>query len=269
MAEHAAAADTLRVGGTGTAAEMLRRVGAGFANETGVKIEVVPSLGSGGALRALADNKLGIAVSARPLTEKERASGLKQVLVLRTAFVFATSKGNPNGLKSSDIPRIYADAKATWSDGKPLRIILRPRGESDVALMGRMFAGMDAAIEAARSRPDVPIAATDQDNVKIAERVPGSLTGTTLTQLKTERCHVHFDASTLQRTENPHLSVVPLDGIEPTLASFESGAYPYAKKFYFILGSNSAPSARRFVSYLQSPPGLKALRVTDTLPTNE
>jgi phosphate transport system substrate-binding protein len=250
MAANGAAAQTLRLGGTGTAAEMLRQVGAKFTVATGVKVDVIPSLGSTGAIRALADGLLDIAVPARPLKADESAAGLSEVATLRTPYVLATSHHGLNELKTADLPKIFAAERATWIDGTAIRIILRPRSETDTALLGKLFAGMDQAIEAARRRPEVPTAATDQDNADLAERVPDSLTGTTLTQLK---------------TEHRNLRVVPLDGVEPTLANFESGAYPFAKKLHFILRPNSASDAQRFVDFLRSPEGEKALRETGTL----
>ena len=51
----ATAAETLRLGGTGSAVGMLQQVGAEFSAATGVKVEVVASLGSTGAVRALTD----------------------------------------------------------------------------------------------------------------------------------------------------------------------------------------------------------------------
>jgi ABC-type phosphate transport system substrate-binding protein len=89
---NAAAADTLRLGGTGAAIGMLQQVGTEFTAITGVKVEVIPSLGSTGAVRALGDGWLDIAVPARPLKPDEAAAGLRQVEVLRTA------------LRDSDIP---------------------------------------------------------------------------------------------------------------------------------------------------------------------
>lgn len=254
LAASAATAQTLRVGGTGSATEMLRQVGAEFTAATGVKIEVVLSLGSTGSIRALADGKLDMAVPARPLTAEESAAGLSQVAVLRTAYVLATSHLAPNGLKSSDLAGIFATGKATWADGMPIRIILRPRSDTDTALLGELFAGMGEAIETARRRAEVPTAATDHDNVALAESTQGSLTGTTATQLK---------------TENRNLRVVPLDGVEPTLANFESGAYRFAKKLYVTLPRSSRAEVRQFVDFLRSPQGMKALRETETLPGAE
>lgn len=250
-----AAAQSLRMGGTGSSIGLLRQVGGEFAAASGsVKVEVVPSLGSSGAIHALADGKLDIAVSARPLKPAESAKGLRQVLVLRTAYVLATSHRNPNELKTADLPKIFSAIKPTWADGTPIRLILRPRSETDTKLLGELFPGMDKAIEDLRRHAEVPIAATDQDNADMAERVPGSLTGTTLTQLM---------------TEHRRLQVVTLDGAAPTLASFEDGSYRFAKNLYFIVRPNDVPAAQEFIAFLNSPPGEKALRKTGTLPGAE
>jgi phosphate transport system substrate-binding protein len=246
-----AAAETLRLGGTGSAIGMLRQVGDEFTAATGVEVEVVTSLGSTGAVRALADGLLDIAVPARPLKSDESAAGLRQVAVLRTAYAMATSHSNPNGLQSADLAKIFAAEGPTWDDGTPIRIILRPRSDTDTALLGELFAGMTEAIESARRRAEVPTAATDQDNAALADRTPGSLVGTTMTQIKTEYRNLH---------------VVPLDGVEPKLANFESGVYRFAKKLYFIVRRDSTPEAQRFVAFLRSPQGVKALRETETLP---
>ena len=244
----------MRVGGTGTAIGMLQQVGAEFTTATGVKVDVVSSLGSTGAIRALTDGLLDIAVPARPLKSDESAAGLRQVAVLRTAYVIATSHSNPGGLKSTDIAKIFAAEKPAWSDGAPIRIILRPRSDTDTALLAELFPGMNDALEVARGRAELPTAATDQDNAALAERIPGSLVGTTATQIKTEHRDLH---------------VVRLDGVEPTLANFESGAYRFEKKLYFVVPRNSAPDGRRFVEFLRSPQGVKALREAEILPDAE
>ena len=248
------AAQTLRVGGTGTAIGMLQQVGAEFTAATGVKVDVVSSLGSTGAIRALTDGLLDIAVPARPLKPDESAAGLRQVAVLRTAYVIATSHPNPDGLKRADIAKIFSAEKPAWSDGTPVRIILRPRSDTDTALLAELFPGMVDALEVARGRPELPTAATDQDNAALAEHTPGSLTGTTTTQIKTEHRDLH---------------AVRLDGVGPTLANFESGAYRFEKKLYFIVPRNSAAAAQRFVDFLRSPQGVKALREAEILPDAE
>ena len=133
---NAATAATLRFGGTGSSLGMLHQVGGEYAAASGVAVEVVPSLGSSGALQALAAGKLDVAVSARPLKPKEAAAGLRLVLVLRTPFVLATSHAQPQNLRAADLPGIFASARPLWPDGTPIRIILRPHGETDTTLLG-------------------------------------------------------------------------------------------------------------------------------------
>lgn len=252
-AANGASAATLRIGGTGSSLGLLKQVGGEFSVGSGgaVTVETVPSLGSSGAIRALTDGKIDLAVSARPLRPDEAAAGLRQVLVLRTPYVLATSHPQPQQLKAADLPKIFQAEGPAWPGGSPIRLILRPRSETDTALLGDMFTGMAEALEAARRRADVPTAATDQDNVALAERLVGSLTGTTLAQLTTERSSLH---------------AIPIDGVEPTLANLESGAYRFAKRFYFVVGGRSAPETQKFVAFLQSPQGLKALRAAVVIP---
>ena len=249
-----AAQDTLRIGGTGSAIGMLQQVGDEFTAATGGKVEIIASLGSTGAIRALADGVIDIAGAARPLKADEAAAGLSQGTVLRTAYVLATSHRSPYALNSADLPRIFAAENAVWADGTQIRIILRPHSETDTALLGELFAGMDKAIEAARRRAEVPTAATDQDNAALADRTEGSLVGTTMSQIKTEHRNLH---------------VVPLDGVAPTLANFESGVYRFAKHLYFIVPRASSAEAQQFMEFLRSVRGVKALRETETLPDAE
>ena len=248
---NAAATERLRIGGVGSAMATLPVLFSAFDLSEEIKLEVIPSLGSSGALRAVAEGVLDIAVSGRALNREELAQGLTQSAEFRTPFVLVTSHSRPNGFKSSDFAEIFKSRRASWADGSLIRIILRPKSDSDTAVLGGMFPGMAAAIEEARQRPDIPIAATDQDNADMAERIPGSLTGSTLSQVKMERRNLRFLA---------------IDGVEPSLENLESGAYPFVKPIYVVLPAKKNPLAERFIAFLGSPAGQAALRTTGNLP---
>jgi phosphate transport system substrate-binding protein len=243
-------AQTLRLAGTGSATELLRRLGAAFAVDGQIEVEVIPSLGSGGAIHALGDNALDLAVSGRALKPQESAQGLVVAFTARTPFVLATSHPRPNGLTPAGIADAFQSLRPTWSDGSPIRVILRPRSESDMALMGELFPGLASAIARARERPDIPVAATDQDNADLAEQTPGSLVGSTLTQLQLEK---------------RNLRMVAIDGVEPSFENFERGTYRYAKPLHFIVSARPSPLVERFVAFLRSPAGRKALREAHAL----
>jgi len=238
---HGVLADTIKVGGTGAATELLRRLGAKFAERNaGTQVEVLASLGSSGAIRAVSDGAIDVAVSSRALEPNEIAKGLTVALTFQTPFVFATSHKQPNGLTVSEIIQAFASPRAAWKDGSPMRVILRPRSESDTTLMGNLFPGLGAAVEQARNRPDVPLAATDQDNATMAEQMPGSLIGTSYTQMLFER---------------RDLRLVSIDGVEPNVENFERGLYPYGKSLAFVVAVKRRPGVESFLAFVRSPEG--------------
>jgi len=242
--------EVLRIGGTGAANGLIKSVGAEFTAATGIEITLVPSLGTTGANSALANGVIDVAVSGRPLDPAEIAKGLTVGAEVRTPFGLVTSHTHPNGFKSKEIARLYRSDNPTWADGTPMRVILRPTTDSDSWLLGRLFPGMNDAMAAIRKRADLTVAATDQDNADMAEHVPGSLTGATLTQLKMEMRNLRF---------------VDIDGAAPTLENYKAGAYPFGKSLYFVLGAKKSPACERFLEFLRSPEGIAALQQAGVL----
>ena len=173
----ALAEDVLRVGGTGGASALMARLGKPFTQQTGIAVDIIPSLGSGGGISATADGVLNIAISGRPLSAAEQARGLVQSAAVRTPYVLATSLRASPSMTVREIIGAYATEKATWPDGTTIKLILRPRAESDNEVLTSMFPGMAAALDDARRRSGLPTAATDQDNAEMAERLQGSLIG--------------------------------------------------------------------------------------------
>lgn len=246
------AAEVLRVGGTGGATALLEQLGRPFTQQTGITVQVIRSLGSGGGINAAADGVLDLAVSGRPLSAAELARGLVTIATMRTPYVFATSHRAPPAMTGSDVVGVYSSAKAIWPDGSRVKLILRPRAEGDNQVLIGLFPGMDAALNQARQYSDVPVAATDQDNADFAEKLPGSLIGTTYTQVLLERRNLRF---------------ITIDGVHPTIEAFESGAYRHTKIFHILHPRQASPAAKRFVEFLQSEEGLRMLRAAGCLPT--
>jgi phosphate transport system substrate-binding protein len=244
------AGEVLRIGGTGAASGLIKSVGAQFTAATGIETTLVPSLGTTGANRALANGVIDVAVSGRPLNPAEIAKGLTVGAEVRTPFGLVTSHPHPDGFKSSQIAQLYRSDNPTWADGTPMRIILRPTTDSDSWLLGHLFPGMNDAMAAIRKRADLTVAATDQDNADMAEHVPGSLTGATLTQLQ---------------MENRNLRFVTIDGAAPSLENYKTGAYPFGKSLYFALGAKKNSACERFLQFLHSPDGIAALHKAGVL----
>jgi phosphate transport system substrate-binding protein len=246
-----ARAEMLRTGGTGATLETLRRLGAAFTKATpGITIEVIEGLGSSGGIAAVAGGAIDFSFSGRALNDKDDQT-LKASVIARTPFCIVSSHPDPGDIKRPDFAAFLVTASSTWRDGKPVRPVLRPKSDSDSLLLANSFPNMADAMEKLRQRPEIPVAATDQDNAIIAEKITGSATAMTLAQL---------------RTEGRRLSPMSIDGVMPTLENLESGAYPFGKDIYLVVASRTTPALDRFLSFLRSPQAAKMLRDNGSLP---
>ena len=243
-----ARAETLSLGGTGSGIATMRALGDAFARtREGVTIEVVPSLGSAGGIKAVLKDLLNVGISARELKAAERAEDLVQIPFAKTGFVVLTSNGRVKDLTRGDIGAIVLGAAAKWADGTPIRIILRPADDADTTLFKAYFPEVAAAFDALRLRREIPVAATDQDNADHAEQIAGSFTVGAYAQIIAEK---------------RKLTVLSIDGVEPTPANVASGRYPYAKTLFLVAKSKPSPLTRAFLDFVVSPAGQKILEAT-------
>ena len=171
------AAETLRIGGTGSALGGMQRLADAFKSQhPDIDVIVLPSLGSGGGIKALIAGKIELGISARPLNAEETAAGLVEREYARTPLVFATRLDTAaDGVTLAQLAAAYRGDLATWPDGSRLRLVMRPASEADTAFLRTLSPEMDKAVDAAISRDDLFVAINDQDNAKALEDIRGSL----------------------------------------------------------------------------------------------
>lgn len=243
----------VRIGGTGVALAAMRQVGESLTSaDPAIRVEVLPSLGTPGGLRALADRAIDVAVIGRSLKAEERAAGVSEATCLITPLVFASSHPAPAGVAKADIAGIYAHPSPTWPDGRPLKILLRSRAGSENDYLTAMIPGMTAALAAAYQRPGIPIAVTDQENADVAARTAGSFAVMTVLQLRAERLN---------------LRMVPLDGVWPSPETVADNTYPLSMRVCVVLPAAPTPAAAKFVAHLGSAAGQALMQALGALPT--
>jgi len=231
----------VRVGGTGIALAAMHEVGASLtAAEPAIRVEVLPSMGTPGGIKALAEGAIDVAIVARPLKPDEKAKGVAEAACVTTALVFASSHKAASGITKAQLPGLYADASPKWPDGTALKVILRSRAGSENPYLIAAIPEMGPALEAAYKRPGMPAGSTDQDNAKLAMQIPGSLAVMTLLQLRAERLD---------------LQALDLDGVTASAATIANGTYPFPIRICALLPSEPTPAAARFVAHLRSAAG--------------
>lgn len=240
-----AAAETIRISGTGGAIGTIRILGDAFRNANpGIRVEILPGIGSSGSIRAVTAGRLDIGLSARSLDDGERALGIVQTEYARTPYVFCVNGSlRTTGLSLTEISAIYAGNR-DWEDGRRIRLVLRPAEDSDIPVLKRMSPEMSAAVDIALRRKGMIIAMTDHDAAHVLETVPGAFGGTT---------------PSLVLSEKRALRILSVDGIMPGVRTMAARSYPYSKTFFMVARKNPRASVRRFIDFVRSRAGAAVL----------
>lgn len=249
-----AGAETVRIGGTGSALGTMRlQADALHATGTQTRVIVLQALGSTGAIKALLAGGIEIAVLSRLPTAAETEHGLTVTEYGRTPFLFATWPGNPvDDVTAADLAELYAARRARWPDGTPVRLVLRPSGDSDTQVISGISPGLRDAVATAGRRQGMILADTDTEAANLIERTEGSLGAMTLAQLLSERRHA---------------KVLKFDGVAPSAKALADGRYRLQKRLYLVIGPRADAGTREFVAFVQSPAGRAVLERTGHLPS--
>lgn len=251
-ATDSALAVDMKIGGTGAMRGVAQRLAAAFGKlRPGARVEVVPGLGSSGGIAGVGEGVLQLALSGRDLKAQEKAKGLAAAPFIDTPFLFVTSHAQHQRLSRADVMAIYGQAMVKWPDGKPIKPILRPKSDSVTSLIYDNFPGIESVMDKLRQRPDVLVAATDQDNIQAAERIPNSFTGATLAQFTTEA---------------PRLRTITLDGVDASIDAVERGAYALKMRTYFVVKSEPSLAVQQFLQFVRSEQGVAILRASGAIP---
>lgn len=254
LAATAGAAEPLRLGGSGACTGALELLIEEFRRSNpDVPFAPVAVLGSGGALRAVEGGALDIALLSRPLSDAERARGLRHVEYGRTPFVIAVGERIPvAGITSRELAQILSGTHERWPHGVRTRAVLRPEADIDTDLLRNIAPEVGVALDAAIRRPGMIVAPTDRDAADAIEKTPGAIGASTLALILSEK-----------RAMRP----LALDGVAPTVEALEAGAYRHQKRLSLAWGPRALrPEAGRFVEFVQSARARAILRATGHAP---
>lgn len=238
-------ADPLVGGGTGSGLAILQKLGEAYSkSETGFDLKVLPSLGSGGAIKGVSGKSVDIGVIARPLKDEELRQGLQAFFMARTPLVLVTNRTGEKQISVNQLENIFSGKITRWVDNEPIRLVLRPISDTDTELLGTLSPNLKNAIAVANTREGMIYASTDQESASSLEKLPGSLGTMTLGQLT---------------TEGRRLRALVIDSHSPTMGGKPDPNYPLYKTLYIVVRQESKQEAFRFVRFIRSNEGRRIL----------
>ena len=253
LAAGPAFAGVVSVSGNGSGLAGIRPLAEAFMKANpGERVELLPVVGSHGAIKAVLAGELDIGVSGRALTGEERNRGAVEIPFARAPFVFATHPGaGAGGVTLREVIEIYEGRKTRWPDGTPIRLILRPEGESDLDVLRGISNDLAAAVNRAMLREGMIVAVKDAENADAIARTPGSFGALAL-------------ATAMQ--EKGRIRVLALDGVVPGQKTLSEGAYPHSKQFFLVTSRSPSPSSKRFLAFIRSREGEAVLNRAGFVP---
>lgn len=227
-----AEAAAIRIAGSGSALGLMRQLGARHQAAGGVPVDVLPSLGSVGAVRALADGHVDIAVAIA----QQPANAPAIVMLGRTPICAACHPSRPaTALSGGQLAALLLAEQRHWPDGSPARLVLRPQAEGEAQSLSVAPAALRRAAPGPADRRGLPVAMTAQDNAALLAGLPGSLGLIGLAQCITEALPVQL---------------ITIDGEQPSVESLAAGRWPLAVCLVAAGQTQPRPEARALLDFL-------------------
>jgi phosphate transport system substrate-binding protein len=219
----------------------------------GTDIQVPPSIGSTGGVRAVADGTVAIGLISRPLTEGERSLGLTVVPYARTAIVLGAHPTVADaGVSTGDLVAIYAGRKTTWSDGRDIVVLTRQPGDSSIEVLQAVIPGFKQAYLESQQVRRWATLFTDRDMDLAVMRTPYAIGLVDMGAI---------------RAGNLAIKALRMNGVAPTAAEVTAGRYTLVKALAFVVDPRrKAPEAQRFIDFSLSKEGATVLATIGYLP---
>ncbi len=218
-----------------------------------IKIDVPPTIGSKGAIKAAFDGAIAIGLISRPLLDKEKKLGLEVVPYARTATAIATHPSvAEDEITSEELIQIYKGTLSRWRDGQQIIVLTREVGDSSILQLESKIPKFKEVYASSQQAKRWTTLYTDQEMDQVLA--------------KTTYAIGLSDIGTIRTEGLPH-KVLKFNGVSPTLENVSNGSYPLVKTLSFVFRKDKLPaSARSFVNFVKSESAAKIMRANGYLP---
>lgn len=241
---------TLRVSGSTTvnpvaadAAEALRG--------TGLQITVDTQGGSGGGITQLGAGQIDIAMSSKPVSDKDRAAApgvdYTETLVGQDAVGVVVRKevidGGLTSVDKSQLQAIFEGRIANWSElgGPDLDVFVYDKepGRGTREVLDKYLYGKDGKAPAPPDSPRFAIVGGNEETRTKLLSTPGSVA----------------PLSSAFIDGQPQLRLLAVDGILPTPAAVADKSYALSRPLFFLTDGPPSGAAKTFLDYVLSDEG--------------
>lgn len=244
----------LTAAGSGVNLGITRLLAEAFAKDhPGIVIDVPGSIGTRGAIKAVADKAIAIGLISRPLKEEEKAMGLVAKPYARGAVIIGAHSAVPDkNITSQELIEIFKGTKTHWENGKEIIVQAREKSDSGFLVLEKNIPGFREVYAESQDAKRWSLYFTDQDANQALVMTPYALGVTDLGMITTEHLRIN---------------VLKLDGIEPSPENLVNGTYPLSRELSFIYREDNLPTeAHAFFDFVFSEAGRRILQANGYIP---
>lgn len=162
--------------GSGANLELIRPIAERFTRELGIPVDVPPSIGTSGAVRAVRDGVVDVGLNSRPLRPAEREIGLVETPLVRVPVAVVAHRRVPTeGIEPEVLCAVVRGEDRRWEDGRPIVVLLREPGDSSNEVFSARLPCFAAALERAYAERRWRICFTDQEMELALIQTPGAI----------------------------------------------------------------------------------------------
>jgi phosphate transport system substrate-binding protein len=241
--------------GSGVNLEITRLLAQAFMKEhPDTDIKVPGSIGTKGAIAAVANKAITIGLLSRPLKTSEAAPHLVSQPYARTLLVVGV---NPSVIESEissqELLDIYRGTKMKWKNGRDIVVQIREANDSGFLILEQAIPGFKEACDESRKADKWTVYFTDQDANAALVKTTDALGVTDLGMMLSEK-----------------LAIKPLafNGVAPTLDNLANGTYPLSRTLSLLYRDDALPpEAKAFLDFIHSEAGKTILKEHGYIPT--
>ncbi len=236
--------DKITVAGTGDGQEVFEILARAFEKTNpSMKVEIPPSIDSGGGIRAAASGKCDLGRVARTIREKEKKYNLNYRLFAHAPVAMAANESlkEIEDLKSEDVFNILSGKFVNWSEaGGPdqkIYIVQREKGDAAHIVLEKTLKGF-----------------------KNLNHLPGYVAYSALETIEAIKKHpgtIGYGA--LQDAKKAGLHIIKVDGFFPSNENIQNKKYKFAIPLGFVWKGELKGLAKKFFDFTFSNEGKEVL----------
>ena len=139
----------------------------------GIRIDIPASIGSTGAIRAVADGAIALGLVSRPLLGDEKKLGLAVERYALTATVIGVHPGVVDDtITFQELVDVYRGTKNRWKDGKAIIVLTREPGDSTIDILENGVPGFRTAFRESQRARRWLVIYSDQEMNRHLESTP-------------------------------------------------------------------------------------------------